>query len=350
MRLPWFVKERGWNDRMDGPTLLSEAGDQLRSRNGRNGVLGGQGRMGRLSWCRASDPRLRRQFCCALSALLAFDRAPPTEQVRFRSCAQAAPDAKVGVSHMHRFYIAPEAWNIQPLALDAAESKHATQVLRMKAGDRATVFDGCGTEAIVELGAPQDRSLPLRLLQTSRSAPLASRITLAQAIPKGKTMELIVQKATELGVDTIAPLISERTVVQLDKEDGEDKREKWQRVALEACKQSGRNWIPNVLAPSTVRQFLDDQGRDFDFALVASLQPDAKPLYQQIAFFREQQPGITPASVLVLVGPEGDFTPAEVGTARSAGCLPLTLGPLVLRSETAAIHCLSILNYELFRS
>jgi 16S rRNA (uracil1498-N3)-methyltransferase len=149
-----------------------------------------------------------------------------------------------------------------------------------------------------------------------------------------------------LGVSAILPLISERTIVQLDEQDSK-KLERWRAVCLEACKQSGNNWLPELQPPQKARDFLADlteRKTSFDLKLIASLQPDTRPLKKILA----DSPRPTSASsVLILIGPEGDFTPAEFNLAKNAGCLPLSLGPLVLRAETAALFALSILRHEL---
>jgi 16S rRNA (uracil1498-N3)-methyltransferase len=165
---------------------------------------------------------------------------------------------------------------------------------------------------------------------------------LGQAIPKGKNMELIIEKATELGAARIVPLLSERTVVSVDSDDALKKKQKWQRVAIEASKQCGQNWLPAVLTPQTPKEFFNG-GHGFDLMLIASLQPDAQPLKKLLADFGAQRP----RKVLVLVGPEGDFTPAEISLAKAHGCRPVTLGPIILRTETAALYCLSVLSHEL---
>ncbi len=240
---------------------------------------------------------------------------------------------------MPRFFIPPHAWNPDRLALDSGEMHHAIDVLRMKAGDRATVFNGDGAEAEVELGKPQGQSLPLRKLTLHKTPPLACRITLGQAVPKGKNMDLILEKAAELGAARIAPLISERTIVRGSEDDHAHKRTKWQRVVVEACKQCGQNWVPIVEQPRTPKAFFAESQK-YDLMLIASLQSDSLPLKALLADTK-------PRSVLVLVGPEGDFTPAEIALAKSHGCRPLTLGPIILRTETAAIYTLSVLNHEL---
>jgi len=246
---------------------------------------------------------------------------------------------------MHRFYIAPNRWNLDALVLDEAESHHAADVLRLQPGDRVVVFNGQGTEATAEIVSLSKRSVALKAIHHAKTSPLACRITLGQAIPKGKNMDLIVQKATELGAASIAPLLSERTVVQCDQADAEKKREKWQDVVIEAAKQCGQNWLPTVQTPLSLKDFFATGDR-YDLMLIASLQPDARHPREVFAEYHGAS-GKKPASVLVLVGPEGDFTPAEIALAKSCGCRPITLGPIVLRTETAALYCLSLLNYEL---
>jgi 16S rRNA (uracil1498-N3)-methyltransferase len=244
---------------------------------------------------------------------------------------------------MHRFYIPPESWNLDALALDDSETHHALDVLRLSPGEKAVVFNGRGAEATVEVAAVTRKSVTLRRLLHAKSPPIGCAITLAQALPKGKAMDLIVQKAVELGASAISPLLSERTVIQIDEEDAARKQQKWQAAAIEAAKQCGQNWLPKVDLPRTPREFFATPAR-FDLMLIASLQPDAMHLKQLLAETVDKKP----KSVLVLVGPEGDFTPAEIGLAKSHGCRPITLGPIVLRTETAAIYCLSVLSYELF--
>jgi len=243
---------------------------------------------------------------------------------------------------MPRFYIPAPAWNPDRLTLDVTESHHAFDVLRLKAGDRATVFDGDGHEAEVELGKRGKSATELRRISAQRSPALRCRITLAQAVQKGKNMDLIIEKATELGVSAIAPLLSERTIVRGSEEEQVRKQSKWQRTAVEACKQCGQNFLPRVLQPCSPKSLFERNER-YDLMLVGSLQADAKPFKQVLSEFGATRP----KSVLILIGPEGDFTPAEISLAKSHGCRPITLGPIILRTETAAIYCVSVLNHEL---
>lgn len=267
---------------------------------------------------------------------------------------------------MHRFYIAPEDWNPDALALTEAEAHHARDVLRLKQGDKVIVFNGRGREVTAEIVVPGRGEIQLRKLSESETPPLHCRIALAQAIPKGKNMELIVQKAVEIGASEIFPLISERTIVDLEPAEAEHKQVKWQTVAIEAAKQCGQNWLPQVHRPQKLKTFFEQgttasrcqsgsdplrvtdksSSLDFDLRLIGSLQPGAMHLKRILADYCGEHRQL-PERVLMLIGPEGDFTPAEIALARTHGCLPITLGPIVLRVETAAIYCLSVLSYEL---
>jgi 16S rRNA (uracil1498-N3)-methyltransferase len=245
---------------------------------------------------------------------------------------------------MHRFYLAPEQWHPDALLLSGAEAHHCRNVLRLEAGDKIVLFDGRGRELTAQIESAEAH-VQLRKLHEAQTPPLRCRITLGQAIPKGKNMDLIVQKAVEIGAAEIAPILSDRTVVRLDEESAASKQAKWQTVAIEAAKQCGQNWLPQVHTPQTLAQFFHEHRR-FDLQLIGSLQSDAVHLKKILAEYSAEH-GDRPASVLMLVGPEGDFTPAELSLARSQGCRPITLGPIVLRVETASLYCLSILSYEL---
>jgi 16S rRNA (uracil1498-N3)-methyltransferase len=248
---------------------------------------------------------------------------------------------------MHRFYISPENWHPDALALTGSDAHHSRDVLRMKRGEKLVLFNGCGREItaeIIDLGSSEIR---LRKLHEAETPPLRCRIVLGQAVPKGKNMELIVQKAVEIGADQIAPIISDRTVVQVDSESAMQKRAKWQQIAIEAAKQCGQNWLPRVHVPRKLAEFFDaTPNAGFDLRLIGSLQPDAQHLKKILADYSSEHQQ-RPESVLMLIGPEGDFTPAELALARRHGCCPITLGPIILRVETAAIYCLSVLSYEL---
>src|SRR3984893_18517934 len=201
---------------------------------------------------------------------------------------------------MHRFYISPENWNPTGLTLHGSEAHHARDVLRMKRGDRVAAFNGRGREITAEIVDLARDEVHLRKLQENETSPLRCRITLGQAIPKGKNMDLIVQKAVEIGAAEIAPLISERTIVDLGPKEAEQKQTKWQQIAIEAAKQCGQNWLPQVHAPRKLKDFFSTveagvspasrsvslPGRlpsQFDLRLIGSLQPDASYLKKILA-------------------------------------------------------------------
>jgi len=240
----------------------------------------------------------------------------------------------------HRFYIPSAQWDVQNLILPEDEAHHCLDVMRCKEGDRIIVFNGEGSEAEAEITSANKREVTLKTLRVVETSGPPAEITLGQAIPKGKNMDLIIQKATELGVSKIVPLLSTRTVVQLDGGDLEKKRQKWQRVAIEACKQCGQNWLPRIETPLSVEAFTKQ--KNDTFRLIAAISPEARSLK---AIIGEVQP--LPTQATLLIGPEGDFTPAEMSQAAAEGFAALSLGPIILRSETAAIYALSIVGYEL---
>src|ERR1700681_1043332 len=171
---------------------------------------------------------------------------------------------------MHRFYVPPENWNPDALALTSAEAHHARDVLRLKRGDKLVVFNGRGREITAEIVDLAKDEIRLRKLHEAETPPLRCRITLGQAIPKGKNMDLIVQKAVEISAAEIAPLISDRTIVDLGPKEAEQKQVKWQQIAIEAAKQCGQNWLPQVHAARKLKDFFSHAG-SFDLRLIGSL-------------------------------------------------------------------------------
>ncbi len=231
------------------------------------------------------------------------------------------------------------------LTLEGSEAHHAAQVLRVRVGERITILDGAGHEFLCEIRNVSRKRVAMSVQQKNFTPPLPCQLTLLQAVPKGKIIETIIQKATELGVARIVPVLSERVTTQLDDEAAVDKLAKWHNVAIEAIKQCGQPWLPRIDPPVSPKELLT-RGEKFDLPLIASLQSDSRhPREYFQSFFSDQKR--LPRTVGIWVGPEGDFTPAEMSAIKSAGALPISLGRLVLRCETAAIYCLSILNYEL---
>jgi 16S rRNA (uracil1498-N3)-methyltransferase len=246
---------------------------------------------------------------------------------------------------MHRFYLPPKSCAGNSLRLDAREAHHALKVLRVKYGELVAVLDGVGNEFLCTVENCSRDAVTLSVSLKNFKPPPSCQITLLVAIPKGKIIEGIIQKSVELGAHRIVPVLSERVVTQLDGESGEHKREKWQGVAIEAIKQCGASWLPKIEAPMTIEQFLARKEK-FDLSLVGSLQKERRHLREVFSEFETKQKRLS-KSVAVWIGPEGDFTLEELKLIQDSGAVPITLGDLVLRVETAAIYCLSVLNHEL---
>jgi 16S rRNA (uracil1498-N3)-methyltransferase len=257
----------------------------------------------------------------------------------------ATSDLVTKTRRMHRFYIEPGQTRDATIELSVREAHHALHVLRLKEGERVVALDGNGSELLCHVEKAGKRGVALKVAQRNSVPPLPYQLTLVQAVPKGKTMETIIQKAAELGAWRVVPIVAERSVTQLDEETAESKVEKWNWIAIDAIKQCGSAWLPRISDPFKPSQYLAAMEKT-ELILLATLQPDAKHPRVHLRDFIQEK-GRKPKSVSVWVGPEGDFTPAEINAIRGAGALAISLGQLILRSETAAFYCLSVLNYEL---
>src|SRR5436190_6028602 len=176
---------------------------------------------------------------------------------------------------MHRFYLPPVQCQGPTLFLTGAEAHHGTRVLRLRRKDKITVLNGAGREFLCEVEGSDRDKIKMSVLEERTAPPRLSRITLLVGIPKGKTIESVIQKATELGASRIVPLLTERVVIKLDQKEAGRKASKWQQIAIEAIKQCGSPWLPLVEAPVTPKAFLD-RNEHFDLPLVASLQSASK--------------------------------------------------------------------------
>ena len=244
---------------------------------------------------------------------------------------------------MHRCY-APQ-FPCSPgssFCIEGEEAHHALRVMRLRAGDKCEVFDGEGHSAVATVLGGSGSTLQLGETAPLPPLPPVADITLALAIPKGSNMELIVQKAVEMGVTRIIPLISERTIVRLDAKEAAKKTEKWRRTVLEACKQCGVNTLPLVEEPQPFALFL--KRTDLPGLKVhGAISPTALPLREVLETARARGQ----RDCLILIGPEGDFSPAEYAAAEAAGCTPTSFGPIILRVETAVFLAVAAARYAL---
>ncbi len=234
------------------------------------------------------------------------------------------------------------------LFLPPAETHHLVTVNRARPGDSVVAFDGAGTEWTCILDRVEGKkSTVLRVSHHARHAPLPCAITLGQGLPKGSTMDDIVRQATELGAVAIIPLATTRSEVRLDDERAAKKSDKWRTAAVEAAKQCGNPFLPAIAPVQGLDAFLAaTEAAATELRLVASLHPGARPLRTVLASWRAAHEGRAPRSAAWLIGPEGDFTAEEVARAFPAGFIPVRLGPLVLRCDTAAACALSVLRIE----
>ena len=239
----------------------------------------------------------------------------------------------------------PLAGAIEWVEVDGAESRHLVHVLRARIGDHVLVFDGSGREAIGAVERVSAGRVVLSIQEQWERAAKPYRIGLIQALVKGKAMDLVLQKGTELGMDYLKPVAAERSEVRLAGNRARQRLEKWKSTVIESCKQSGNSFLPKVMPVTSLADALADipQGAA---RLHASLESAALPLREACRGYRERFKK-RPLESVLMVGPEGDFTPAELEQIRAARFVPVTLGPNVLRSETAAIAGLAILEETL---
>ena len=224
------------------------------------------------------------------------------------------------------------------VALTDAEARHARQILRLRAGDRAELFDGAGTEVVAEVVGPSGQELVLRVLEARTAATeLPINIVIAPAVLKGDAMDALVRDATMLGAAAIAPVITARTVVPARAGHAASVVERWGRVALASAKQCGRSVLPLIEPARPLEHALADRAWAAATRLILC-EPAA-----QVAG-SAASPGIGD-DVVVLSGPEGGWAPEELAAAIAHGWRPWTCSPLTMRAETAPVAALAILGW-----
>ena len=246
---------------------------------------------------------------------------------------------------MHRHFLETSRLTAgAALTLPREEARHLQTVLRVREGEAVELFDGRGLTAPARVAAADRHGLRLELIAAPTChAPPACALTLFACVSKGKRMDWTVEKAVELGVHRIVPVISDRTIVRLDEADAEGKTGRWTRVASEAARQCHAVWLPELVAPLPLAETAPLL-RSCAPVFVAALTPDARPLRDVLAEMRAN--GTPPAASGWFVGPEGDFTPEELRLLRAHGAIAVSLGRQVLRAETAALWGLCVLGSE----
>lgn len=241
---------------------------------------------------------------------------------------------------MPRFFVSPEQINNASVYISGPDVNHIRRVLRLGPGDNLTILDGCGRayEAVIEKTCREQVVCTIRK-EVPAGAALPIKVTLVQGIPKAGKMDLIIQKGTELGVSRVMPLICQRSVVKLEGDKPAKKLKRWRRVALEAAKQCRRPDVPEVSEPSDWDRVLADMPPG-----AAAFMPWEEENTDSLKSFLWESSA--KEEIYVFIGSEGGFTFAEVKRARERGVRPVTLGPRILRTETAGLAVLSIILYH----
>lgn len=241
----------------------------------------------------------------------------------------------------NRFFVSESGFEGDSVRLSAEQAHQVCHVLRLKVGDAIVVLDGGGTEYDVRLTTAGGRDVVGQIVgrREAMGEPTV-RITLFQSLLTREKFEWVLQKGTEVGVSRFAPVQTERTLLRARQIDAK-KMTRWHKIVTEAAEQSHRGRIPRIEAPVTFRQALSQLG-GFDRALIAATSGQTRTLPN--AFAESPTP---PASVAILIGPEGGFSDEETAQACENGAIPVNLGPRILRTETAAIVIPALVLYEL---
>lgn len=259
---------------------------------------------------------------------------------------------------MRRFFVEPQQLKQGQVTITGQDAKHLGKVLRLESGDEIQVFDGSGTEYLVKLLEVKPAQAVGQIIEEVKAdSEPPIKVSLVQALPKQGKMELIVQKCTELGVTSIYPLETTRSVVKLAGAKGKEKAERWQKVAIEAVKQCGRSKIPLVFPPQTLDSFLQylssannndlsEKGRSqVSKEIIMLWEGEATQGFKQV-LNRWEEEQVKP-ELFILIGPEGGFAVEEVDKVLAWGGHVAGLGPRILRTETAGLVALSNIMYHL---
>jgi 16S rRNA (uracil1498-N3)-methyltransferase len=245
---------------------------------------------------------------------------------------------------MKRFYVQPGQINAGRIAITDSQAHHLKDVLRLKKQDRIAVFDGKGMEYTARIKRLSDKEIIADIVSSrftlAKDAPY--KVILAQAVSKNTKIDFVVQKATELGVDAIIPMATGRSIVKLNRRNASSRIKRWQRIAEEASRQCGRTTVP-VIRDSLDVKYAIAATAGCELKLFFCIDKDTTDLRHILSFCGSS----LPTDIAVFIGPEGDFTPAEIILAKDSGFKLASLGERVLRTETAGLYVLSVLDYVL---
>jgi 16S rRNA (uracil1498-N3)-methyltransferase len=241
---------------------------------------------------------------------------------------------------VQRYFVEPEAIQGETVTITGDDVKHIVRVLRMEKGEEVIVCDGVGHAYRVELTELRSDQVAGRIVEHLKDQVEARvKITLAQGLPKGDKMDLIVQKGTEVGISRFIPLEMARCIVQYDQKKEQKRRERWQKIAKEAAEQAHRTLIPSVADGMTFTQLMNNLD-GFDLVIVPYEGEKVRGLRDVL----QERPDVK--HVCVVIGPEGGISDLEIETALAAGAVPVTLGPRILRTETAGLVAAACICYH----
>lgn len=240
---------------------------------------------------------------------------------------------------MHRIYYPKEHISGEAISVGIEERLHYLYgVLRLRQGQDVVVFDGQGAEYLCRAQAVTSRKIDLKVIEKRQAKRIEPSLAIACAIPKKSKMDDIIDKLTQLGVDSITPMFTERVNVQWGQQQRHKHMARWRKIAISACEQSGRAYLPVVEEIGDFKEVVAKSER-FDLKLIPNLS-DKKLTLKEVFSAHH------PRNIIVLIGPEGDFTPEEVKLALDNGFEAVSLGDLVLRVETAALAAASYIRLE----
>lgn len=247
---------------------------------------------------------------------------------------------------MQRYFVEPEQFGVQDVMITGEDARHIGRVMRSKPGDKLIVSDGVSREVLVEIKTIESHEVTAEILDVlpSSGEPWL-QVTVAQSLPKGDKMEVVIQKCTEIGASRFVPFLSARTVVQYDRKKEEKRLARWQKIAKEAAEQAHRSKIPGVDGPVKWNELLA-AFKEYDLVCLCYEKEDGRALREVLKPMVAELDAEQTYNIAVVVGPEGGFSEEEVQEAEAAGAKSVGLGRRILRTETAAMAALTCIMYE----
>jgi 16S rRNA (uracil1498-N3)-methyltransferase len=247
---------------------------------------------------------------------------------------------------MQRYFVTPEQFGADTVRIDGEDARHIAKVMRGKAGDKLIVSDGVSREALVEIAQIEIGEVTVNILESlEMTHEPRIKITVAQSLPKADKMETVIQKCTEIGAVSFVPFLSERTIVQYDERKESKRLDRWRKICKEAAEQAHRNIVPSVGSPLSWKQLLQTFN-EYDAVYFCYEKEEGLQLRSSVAPWLALLSPQSGGKVMVVVGPEGGFTPEECLKAEEAGAVSVGLGRRILRCETAGMVAAACILYE----